>query len=260
MPDIARWMEKKRYPFTFITQASIDISDDEELMRLMVKAGFNTVFVGIETPNDESLTECAKFQNKNRDLIACVKKVQKFGLQVQGGFIVGFDNDPLSIFEKQINFIQKSGIVTAMVGLLSALKGTKLYHRLKTENRLLNNVYSGNNTDCSINFIPKIDCDTLVNGYKKIIATIYSPACYYERVRKFLKVYKPLQKKTFHFRFSYLKTLLKSILHLGIIGKERIQYWKLVFWSLLRCPRVFPLAITFAIYGFHFRKIFEKYM
>jgi len=260
LPDIARWMEKKRYPFTFITQASIDISDDEELMRLMVKAGFNTVFVGIETPNDESLTECAKFQNKNRDLIACVKKVQKFGLQVQGGFIVGFDNDPLSIFEKQINFIQKSGIVTAMVGLLSALKGTKLYHRLKTENRLLNNVYSGNNTDCSINFIPKIDYDTLVNGYKKIIATIYSPACYYERVRKFLKVYKPLQKKTFHFRFSYLKTFLKSILHLGIIGKERIQYWKLVFWSLLRCPRVFPLAITFAIYGFHFRKIFEKYM
>jgi radical SAM superfamily enzyme YgiQ (UPF0313 family) len=258
-PAIAEWMTQKGFPFSFITQTSIDLSDDEELMQLMAKAGFDTVFVGIETPNDESLAECAKFQNRNRDLIACVRKIQKSGLQVQGGFIVGFDSDPLSIFERQIEFIQKSGIVTAMVGLLNALRGTKLYHRLQKEHRLLKDI-SGDNTDCTINFIPKMNYDTLINGYKKILSTIYSPAYYYERVKKFLKEYKPSQKCTLRFRFSYLMAFLKSVLRLGIIGKERVHYWKLIFWSLFTCPRFFPLATSLAIYGFHFRKVFEKYL
>ena len=258
LPAIAKWMEKMRHPFPFITQASIDLSDDEELMQLMVQAGFVTVFVGIETPNEESLSECSKLQNKNRDLIACVKKIQRFGLQVQAGFILGFDNDPVSIFERQIRFIQKSGIATAMVGLLSALRGTKLYQRLEREDRLLKDG-SGDNTDCSINFIPKMHHETLIEGYKKILKTIYSPTHYYKRVREFLKDYRPLQKRVFRFRFSHLGTVLKSILFLGIVGKERLYYWRLFFWTMFRHPRLFRMAITFAIYGFHFRKIFEKY-
>lgn len=259
LPAIAEWMEKNKHPFIFDTQTTIGLSDDEELMQMMVKAGFNQVFIGIETPNEESLTECSKFQNKNRDLIACIKKIHKFGLQVQGGFIVGFDNDPLSIFDRQIKFIQNSGIVTAMVGLLNALRGTKLYYRLKKENRLLEDI-SGNNTDCSINFIPKMNYDTLINGYKRILYTIYSPSFYYKRVKKFLKEYNPLQKRIFLFRFNYLMAFFKSIWRLGIIGKERVYYWKLLFWALFRRPRLFPLATTLAIYGFHFRKIFKKYM
>ena len=123
------WMEERKYPFSFTTQASIHLSDDEELMHLMFQAGFASVFVGIETPNEESLAECNKLQNKNRDLIACVKKIQKFGLVVNGGFIMGFDNDTPAIFEKIIEFIQKNGIVSAMVGLLNAPRGTKLYPR-----------------------------------------------------------------------------------------------------------------------------------
>lgn len=257
LPAITEWMEKKKHPFVYITQASIELADDEELMQSMVKAGFDTVFIGIETPNEKSLAECSKFQNKNRDLLACVKKIQKFGLQVQGGFIVGFDSDPLSIFEAQIKFIQKSGIVTAMVGLLNALRGTKLYYRLKEENRLLKEV-SGDNTDFTINFIPKMNYEMLIDGYKKILQTVYSPKHYYERVKTFLKEYKPLQKRILRFRFSYLVAFFKSILFLGIIGKERLRYWKLFFWTVFRRPRLFPLAITFAIYGFHFRKIFEK--
>jgi len=259
LPAIAKWMEQRRHPFSFITQASINLSDDEELMRLMVQAGFDTVFVGIETPNEESLSECSKFQNKNRDLIACVKKIQRLGLQVQGGFIVGFDNDPVSIFERQIKFIQKSGIVTAMVGLLNALPGTRLHQRLEKENRLLKDV-SGDNTDCSINFIPKMHYKTLIDGYKKMLKTIYSPDYYYKRVRVFLKSYKPLQKRMFRFRFNCFGTLFISILFLGIIGKERFHYWRLFFWTMFRCPRLFPLAMTLAIYGFHFRKIFEQYL
>ena len=255
LPFLINWMKQKKYPFSFFTEASINLSDDEELMRLMVKARFKKVFIGIETPNEESLTECNKYLNKNRDLIACVKKIQDKGLEVQGGFIVGFDNDPPSIFERQISFIQKSGIVTAMVGLLNAPRGTRLYHRLKKEERLLNDP-TGDNTDFSINFIPKMNIETLMNGYKKILNTIYSPKHYYKRVITFLKRYKPKPiKKKINFNFCDLKAFLKSIWSLGIKGKERLHYWKLISWTLVRRPRFFHLAISFAIYGFHFRKI-----
>ncbi|MDI6814690.1 MAG: B12-binding domain-containing radical SAM protein, partial [Dehalococcoidales bacterium] len=180
LPAIIEWAEERKYPFSLYTQTSINLADDEELMQLMVKAGFKTVFIGIETPNEESLSECNKFMNKNRDLVASVKKIQNHGFQVMGGFIVGFDNDPLSIFKSQISFIQRSGIVTAMVGLLQAPRGTRLYHRLKRENRLLGDI-SGDNMDFSINFIPKMNYKTLIDGYKKVINTIYSPKQYYER-------------------------------------------------------------------------------
>ncbi|MFO8164985.1 MAG: DUF4070 domain-containing protein [Desulfatiglandales bacterium] len=257
LPAIIEWMGRNNYPYFFNTEASIDLSDDEELMQLMVRAGFNSVFVGIETTNEESLAECNKVQNENRDLLASVKKIQKFGLQVQGGFIVGFDNDPPSIFEKLSEFIQESGIVTAMVGLLNAPRNTRLYQRLVKEGRLLNDV-SGDNTDFSINFTPAMDYETLMEGYKRIIRRIYSPEPYFKRVRKFLRNYKPLGEKKFHFRFTYIRAFLKSVLFLGILGRERIYYWKLFFWSLFRRPQIFHLAITFAIYGFHFRKVFKE--
>src|SRR5512139_1603979 len=156
LPAVAEWMERKKHPFSFITQASIELSDHEDLMQLMVRAGFDVVFVGIETPNEQSLVECSKFQNKNRDLLASVRRIQKSGLEVQGGFIVGFDSDPLTIFDTQIRFIQKSGVVTAMVGILIALPRTQLYERLKKEQRLLKET-SGNNTDFATNFIQKMD-------------------------------------------------------------------------------------------------------
>ena len=255
LPSLINWMGEKKFPFYFFTEASINLSDDGELMQLMVNAGFRRVFIGIETPNEDSLTECSKYHNKNRDLMACVKKVQDIGLEVQGGFIVGFDSDPPSIFERQINFIQKSGIVTAMVGLLNAPRGTRLYHRLIKENRLLSDS-SGDNTDCSLNFTPKMNIETLINGYKNILKTIYSPKHYYERVITFLRGYKPKQlKRKTSLKFAYFKAFLKSIWVLGIQGKERLYYWKLISWTLARRPRFFSIAISFAIYGFHFRKI-----
>lgn len=258
LPAMINWMEERKYPFTFTTQASINLSDDEELMRLMVQAGFGSVFVGIETPNEKSLAECGKSQNKNRDLIACVKKIQKFGLVVNGGFIIGFDNDTPAIFERMIEFVQKSGIVSAMVGLLNAPRGTKLYQRLVKENRLLKEA-TGDNTDFSVNFVPKMNYKTLINGYKKVLSTIYSPKYYYQRLLTLLKNTKPLQKKKYHFHLYYLTAFLKSVWHLGIIGKERIYYWKLFFWSLFRRPQLLPMAITYAVYGFHFRKIYKNY-
>lgn len=256
LPAIDAWMAEYQYPFSFNTQTSINLADDDQLIRQMTDVGFETVFIGIETPHEDSLAECSKFQNKRRDLIAAVKKIQNAGLQVQGGFIVGFDNDPPSIFEKQIDFIQKSGIVTAMVGLLNVLKGTGLYQRLQLESRILKEG-SGNNTDFTLNFIPKMPREMLVSGYQKIIKTIYAPEHYYRRIKEFLTEYRPASKKKVRISFLDLGAFLKSIFVIGIIGKERVYYWRLIGWSVLKRPKVFPLAIMYAIYGFHFRKIFE---
>ncbi len=254
LPAIADWMEKRKNPFYLNTEASINLADDEQLMRLMVKAGFEAVFIGIESPNEESLVECNKTQNRNRDLISSVKKIQSAGLEVQGGFIVGFDNDPPSIFEKLTDFIQDSGIVTAMVGLLNAPKGTKLQKRLENEGRMLKD-FNGNNTDFSTNFIPRMDLKILLDGYQKILNKIYSPKYYYERVMRFMKEFELKKKKAFHVNPNYILALFRSIIKLGIMGEERIYYWKLFFWSLFRKPQLFSLAILFSIYGFHFRKI-----
>jgi len=257
LPAITEWMKARKYPFAFITQGSINLSDDEELMTLMSEAGFDTVFVGIETPDNMSLAECGKKQNKNRDLVACVKKIQRHGLQVQGGFIVGFDSDTFTIFERQIHFIQSSGIVTAMVGLLNAIQGTELHRRLEKEKRLLEQT-TGDNTDCSLNFVPKMHQTTLIQGYKRIVKTIYSPNFFYARVKRFLQHYQPLKGKPSHVRFQDIKAFILSLFVLGVKEKERFHYWRLFLWSLFNRPRLTPLAITFSIYGFHFRKNFEQ--
>ena len=257
LPAMIDWMEGKEYPFYFYTEASIDLADDPLLMELMVKAGFEEVFIGIETPHDEGLAETGKVQNKNRDLLDCVRRIQQAGLQVHGGFIVGFDSDPPSIFEKQIRFIQECGIVTAMVGVLSAIRGTKLYLRLDREGRLLGDG-TGNNTAIDLNFVPRMKPDELIAGYRTILDNIYSPRQYYQRVIRLLREYRPLHLGKFRVQQGYVSALFKSILFLGVLGKERFHFWKLFFWSLFRKPRLFPLAITYAIYGFHFRKIAES--
>ena len=259
LPTVTSWSKTKKYPFDFNTEASINLADDEKLLHLMVEAGFNRVFIGIETPNEESLTECNKLQNKGRDLSASVKIIQNTGLEVQGGFIVGFDNDPLSIFKSQINFIQRSGIVTAMVGLLNAPRGTRLYERLQQENRLIND-FTGDNTDCSLNFIPKMNSETLINGYKQILSTIYSPGQYYDRIKTFLKEYRPQRKRKPSLEFNHVKGLIKTIWFLGIKDKGRKYYWKLLLSSLFKHPQTLHLSLSFAVYGFHFRKVMENYI
>ena len=253
LPAIIEWNKERNYPFYYNTEASLNLADDDNLIQFMVKARFEAVFIGIESPNEASLVECNKNQNTNRDLIMSIKKIQEAGMEVQGGFIVGFDNDHPKIFEELTNFIQQSGIVTAMVGLLNAPKGTKLQKRLLDEGRMKGD-FTGSNTDFSINFIPLMDFEKLIGGYKKILTTIYSPKNYYERVMTFMKNYKP-KEKAFHLNSNYIMALFKSILKLGILGEERIYYWKLFFWSLFRKPQLFSLAILFTIYGFHFRKI-----
>jgi radical SAM superfamily enzyme YgiQ (UPF0313 family) len=254
LPALIAWRQGKR-GLGFSTELSINLADDEELMAMMVDAGFTTVFVGIETPDDDSLAECSKVQNRGRDLVESVRRMQRAGMQVQGGFIVGFDNDTPSIFQRQIDFIQKSGIVSAMVGLLQAFPGTQLHHRLESEGRLIDDL-SGDNVDGSTNIIPKMDIDILRQGYRNLLDQIYSPKLYYERITTFLREYKA-PKLRVHLDPQYMLALWRSVYQLGIKGTERVHYWKLWLWTLLHKPRLFPQAIELAIYGYHFRQVCE---
>ena len=259
LPAIIGWMGKNKNPFSFTTEASINLSDDNELMGMMVRAGFVRIFIGIESPNTESLDECNKVQNKNRDLVAAVKRIQNQGLEVMGGFIVGFDNDSPSIFKAQIDFVQKSGIVTAMVGLLNAPRGTRLYQRLKKENRLLE-TFSGDNTDLSLNFIPRMDKDTLMKGYIEVLNSIYSPKQYYDRVKLFIKEYRPPKRKLVsNLKFYQVFGGINILLTMGFKEKGRWQYWRFLFTTLFKNPNSMPLSIELAVYGHHFRKVTQEY-
>jgi radical SAM superfamily enzyme YgiQ (UPF0313 family) len=257
LPALVAW-RKGKTGMPFNTEVSINLADDDELLQLMVEAGFDSVFVGIETPDEEGLIECHKTQNRNRDLEASVRHIQRAGLRLQAGFIVGFDSDTPSIFQRQIDFIQKTGIVTAMVGILQAPYGTPLYKRLQREGRLSREM-TGDNVDGLTNIIPKMDLTSLRDGYKRILGSIYRPKLYYERVRAFLREYRPPKIKP-HLQLQHVLALFRSVYLLGIKGVERVEYWRLLLWALFRKPRLFPLAITLSIYGYHFRKVSELHV
>jgi len=255
LPHLVEWQRQHKYPFSLLTEASMNLADDEELMRLMVDANFSKVFLGIETPSVDGLKEAGKFQNVSRDLAESVKSIQQSGMQVMGGFIVGFDADTEHIFQAQIDFIQKIGCVVAMVGVLTALPQTRLWHRLKSENRLLSET-SGNNTDVAVNFVPRMGTEKLLEGYRKILATIYSPKVYYERVRTFLKHYVPKAKK--RVAWPDVHAFVKSLWSIGVRSQVRWFYWRLLGSTLISKPRAFPVAVELAIYGVHFQRVTEK--
>ncbi|MBM2816888.1 MAG: Fe-S oxidoreductase [Ignavibacteria bacterium] len=254
---IIQWMDSKKTPFTLSTEAPITLADNIEILELMKKANFVKVFVGIETPDEEGLKSCGKTQNMNRNLIEKVKFLQQNGLEVQGGFIVGFDTDTPKIFDNMIKFIQGSGIVTAMVGLLHALPDTTLYKKLQLEKRIVD-IPTGNNTDYSLNFLPKMNMDVLMEGYKKIQDSIFAPKLYYKRVKIFLKEYKTSyisHRIPIHIQIS---ALTKSFYKLGIREKGKYHFWKVLIWTLFRKPKHLPLAITMSIYGYHFRQVLSN--
>ncbi len=257
LPALIEWRKDKK-GCVFFTESSINLADDPELLDMMVTSGFDSVFIGIESPDEGSLTECHKIQNKNRDLLESVGIIHRSGLQVMGGFIVGFDSDGPSIFQRQIDFIQKSGIVTAMVGMLQAIPGTRLFERLQEESRVCES-FTGDNVDGTTNIIPQMGMDTLFDGYQSIMKQIYQPKNYYRRVRTLFRELKapeiivPLDIQRF-------LSFFRAAIRLGVFGKERFQYWYLILWTLMRKPRFMSTAITLSIYGYHYRKICERYI
>jgi radical SAM superfamily enzyme YgiQ (UPF0313 family) len=254
--EMIAWRERVGPSMGFFTEASVNLADDPELCALMVKAGFKKVFVGIETPVAESLQECHKLQNKGRDLVASIQVLQRAGMEVMGGFIVGFDNDQQDIFKRQFEFIQRSGVVTAMVGLLQALPQTRLYQRLMKEGRL-ESAATGNNTEAVLNFKTKLSREFLQSGYRDLMKRLYEPKVYYQRIRTFLDNHRPHGPRV---RVSPgdFKAFLKSFWMLGIRERGRHNYWRF-FWSvLLRRPHQLRCAIELAVIGYHFRRVASR--
>ncbi len=246
------WRKRSGLNIPFTTEASLNVADDDELLSLLVQAGFRKLFIGIESPVEKSLLECAKTQNTRRDLAAGVRKIQNAGLEVMGGFIVGFDSDSPDIFERQREFIQQTGIVTAMVGLLSALPGTRLWQRLQAEGRILREA-TGNNLDGVLNFIPRLDPDRLVEGYRKLLRHLYQPNVYYDRILRFLREYKsagrcPVQR-------GELMAVIKSLWIMGVAARGRRAFWMFLARVVTSHRRSFGEAMGLAILGHHFRMV-----
>jgi radical SAM superfamily enzyme YgiQ (UPF0313 family) len=261
LPALIEW-RKKRPGLDFNTEASINLADDPAMMNAMVEAGFSMVFVGIETPDADGLAECNKKHNLNRDMLTDVRRMQRAGLQVQGGFILGFDSDAPSSLGNVLDFVQAAGIVTAMVGLLQALPGTRLHERMRRAGRLLDSS-SGDNVNGTTNIVPMAGMEALREGYKDGMQRLYAPKPYYRRVRTFLREFKSHSHgRPWSLRHiaADLMAFARSVVRLGIIGRERVEYWKLLVWTLLRNPQAFGLAVVFAIQGYHFRMTCEAHL
>ncbi len=254
LPDLVEWQEKNGFPFSLLTEASANLADDDDLLETMRSAGFRRVFLGIETPVEASLKEAQKTQNRG-NLLESVKKIQSYGMEVMGGFIVGFDNDPADIFERQINFIRESAIPLAMVGLLTALPDTQLWRRLKKEGRLLAES-CGNNTSDSLNFIPKMDPTLLVEGYRSILRTIYSSGEYYQRALETLRRVSGTPPEPNRYNLvNGLTALTRIVVRLGMLDNERREFWRFFGRSLFEHRRQFGHSMRLAVMGYHFRKL-----
>lgn len=254
LPELIDWSDKRRRPFSFITEASINLAEDDALLGMMRRANFRRVFLGIETPVEESLKEAQKGQNTRRDLLASVRKIQSYGLEVMAGFIVGFDSDPEDIFERQIDFIRASAIPLAMVGLLTALPDTQLWRRLKAEGRLLQES-TGNNTESALNFVPRMDAARLVEGYKRILRTIYGPAEYYRRALDCLSHLTQGPEPRRSNLVNDVAAFTRVVLALGVRDRDRAEFWRYLSRATTSHRRNFAHAITLAAMGYHFRKL-----
>src|SRR6476661_2729939 len=258
LPAIIEWQKQNGYPFSLLTEASVNLADDDDLLTAMKDAGFRRVFLGIETPVEESLKEAQKSQNRG-NLLDSVAKIQSYGMEVMAGFIVGFDHDPDDIFERQIRFIRDSAIPLAMVGLLTALPDTQLWRRLEKEGRLIGES-SGNNTNCSLNFVPKMDPARLIEGYQSIMRTIYKPSEYYQRALDSLKrtaqdLPDPARVKI----ISGLAAFTRLIVKLGVVDPERKEFWRFLARTIARHRDQFPQSMRLAAMGYHFRKLNDAY-
>ena len=258
LPELAEWSDRHGRPFSFITEASVNLAEDDALLAMMRRANFRRVFLGIETPVEESLKEAKKGQNTRRDLLESVRKIQSYGLEVMAGFIVGFDSDPEDIFDRQIEFIRESAIPLAMVGLLTALPDTQLWRRLKREGRLLKES-SGDNTEVSLNFVPRMDTARLVEGYRRILATIYSPAEYYQRALDCLSHLTQGPEPRRSRLVSDLAAFARVALALGVRDRARREFWRYMKRTLTSHRRNFAHAVTLAAMGYHFRKLTADY-
>ncbi len=247
LPALISWRKKTNPGFYFATQLTVNMADDEEMMQLMIDAGFRHVFIGIETPAEESLHVSHKNQNMKRNLLDTIHLLHSKGFIVSGGFIVGFDTDTQDIFKKQIDFIQESGIPLPIVNILKAPPGTALYERIKKENRLTKRfAFAEGDT----NIIPAMGEYLLYKGFINIIDNIYKPNKSYERLIQFFETYKfPKTSMSIKTKYSFRDLImgLMIVFKLGIVISDRKYFWKLIKWSLLNNRKMLDKAFVNAI-------------
>jgi radical SAM superfamily enzyme YgiQ (UPF0313 family) len=258
---LAEWRGRHKKSFDFLTEASLNLADDKELMQLMKDAGFISVFLGIETPDECGLIASNKLQNTRRSLLDSIATIQSYGMQVMGGFILGFDTDREDIFDRMVDFIQKSGIPIAMVGLLQAMPGTQLFRRLWREGRIVD-MDAGNNTGDHLNFLPHMDTTKLVEGYRSVLKRIYSCDAYYERVKLYLNRTQPKhgQRKSQQqwFTRGNARAFVTSIVRQGVLGRQRWSYWKFLATVATRYRHCIGAAMTLAVMGYHLQMITRR--
>jgi radical SAM superfamily enzyme YgiQ (UPF0313 family) len=248
LPVLRGWQERNGYPFVFCTEASIDLATHPELVAEMVQAGFGQVFVGIETPSTEALAQAKKTQNLRMPQERAIEELTRAGLEVYAGFIVGFDSDGPDIFERQRTFISSLPIARAMLNLLTALPGTQLWQRLEREGRL-RGAPSGDSFERP-NFVPAMDERTLLAGYRGLLAALYDPDAFYRRCALHLDSVRPRRGAMAHsVGNGSLAALWRAVWRLGVRGRRRQLFWRLVAHALRRGTDLLPRAVTFAIVG-----------
>ncbi len=257
LPRVAAWQQERGYPFRLFTEATLALAEEAGLMDRMVAAGFNMVFVGIETPDRETLASVGKRQNLRADMLESVRTIQRKGMEVSAGFVLGFDTDPLDIFDRQIRFIQDSGIPSAMVGLLTALPGTQLHRRLRLEGRLAGDSGGGNDThDLRLNFVPRMDAQELLAGYRRVLSEIYSPDRYFARCLDLLRSVTPHRTSARRITFTELRAFLFSLFR-QTFSSYSLSYWKYLVRGLLARPRMLAETVTMAVKGHHYFRMTE---
>lgn len=254
LDHIISWQKSRNYPFALFTEASINLAQDGPLMDRMRSAGFDNVFLGIETPIVETLALNHKQQNTKADMLDSIRIIQAKGIEVMGGFIVGFDSDPENIFDLQIDFIEKAAIPLAMIGTLVALPNTQLFRRLEREGRIVGETDGNNTHSMELNFIPRMPRETLMEGYKRIIAAIYNPKNYFGRCAALLKRMPYSENSHSSIDGRHIKALFRSLLR-QTFSKYGAHYLRFLTSVILHNPKHFPGAVAMAVKGHHLFKM-----
>jgi radical SAM superfamily enzyme YgiQ (UPF0313 family) len=254
--ELIEWQKLHQQPFSFYTEASIDLASRPELMDAMVAANFMYVFIGIETPSAEALKESHKFQNLRKNNVDQVRIIQEKGLWVLAGFIVGFDSDDETIFARQLEFINKTAIAWAMAGILMAPPTTALFDRMKREGRLIEDSQSIMQFGLP-NFRTVLPLPILLRGLATLLEGLYQPDAFFERAYNSLKVWQPLatQKPPYLGMRYNLQVLFSSIWRQGICSDYRLSYWRFLYRMVNLCrhsPAKIWLGFTVLLSAHHF--------
>jgi radical SAM superfamily enzyme YgiQ (UPF0313 family) len=253
---LAQWQQRHGRPFSLYTEASIDLADRPELMASMVEANFMYVFIGIETPSAEALKGSKKFQNLRRDNVEQVRVIQESGLWVLAGFIVGFDSDDATIFDRQLEFIERTAIAWAMAGLLQAPPTTPLFERMKKEGRLLENSESITNFSAP-NFRTVLPLTVLLRGLSGLLVKLYEAEPFFDRALRSLEKWRPRDTQIppdLPVRYN-LRVLFTSIWKQGVRSDYRYAYWRflwLLVWKWSRQPAKLWLGFMVLLSAHHF--------